>query len=142
MIVTFCGHGDETYPDEIRKKLNDTIEELIRQGANEFLLGGYGNFDKIAATAVKAQKKKYPYIKSVLVVPYINRGFDNELYDYSEYPPLESTPKRFAILKRNEYMVNRSDIVIAYVSHSWGGAAKTFDYALRKKKKMINLAGT
>ena len=142
MIVTFCGHGDETYSDEIRKKLNDTIEELIIQGAEEFLLGGYGKFDRMAATAVKAQKKKYPHIKSVLVVPYINRSFDKELYDYSEYPPLENTPKRFTILKRNEYMVNRSDIVIAYVSHSWGGAAKTFDYALRKKKKMINLAGT
>lgn len=140
MIVTFCGHGDETYPDEIRKKLNDTIEELILHGADEFLLGGYGKFDQMAATAVKAQKKKYPHIKSVLVVPYINRSFDKELYDYSEYPPLENTPKRFAILKRNEYMVNRSDIVIAYVSHSWGGAAKTFDYALKKKKKMINLA--
>lgn len=140
MIVTFCGHGDKTYPDEIRKKLNGTIEELILQGADEFLLGGYGKFDQMASTAVKSLKKKYPYIKSVLVVPYINRSFDNELYDYSEYPPLESTPKRFAILKRNEYMVNRSDIVIAYISHKWGGAAKTFDYELRKKKKMINLA--
>lgn len=140
MIVTFCGHGDEIYPDEIRKKLNDTIEELILQGADEFLLGGYGKFDQMAATAVEAQKKKYPHIKSVLVVPYINRSFDKELYDYSEYPPLENTPKRFAILKRNEYMVNRSDIIIAYISHNWGGAAKTFDYALRKKKKMINLA--
>ena len=140
MIVTFCGHGDETYPDEIRKKLNDTIEELILHGADEFLLGGYGKFDQMAATAVKSLKKKYSYIKSILVVRYINRGFDKELYDYSEYPPLENTPKRFAILKRNEYMVNRSDIIIAYISHNWGGAAKTFDYALRKKKKMINLA--
>lgn len=90
MIVTFCGHGDETYSDEIRKKINDTIEELILQGADEFLLGGYGKFDQMAATAVKAQKKKYPHIKSVLVVPYINRSFDKELYDYSEYPPLEN----------------------------------------------------
>lgn len=102
MIVTFCGHGDETYPDEIRIMLSDTIEELIIQGADKFLLGGYGNFDLMAATAVKSLKKKYPYIKSILVVPYINRGFDKELYDYSEYPPLENTPKRFAILKRNE----------------------------------------
>lgn len=142
MTVTFCGHGNETYSDEIRKRLSDTIEELILQGADEFLLGGYGSFDLMAAYTVRSFKAKYPHIKSVLVVPYIDRSFDKELYDYSEYPPLENTPKRFAILKRNEYMVNRSDIVIAYVSHSCGGAAKTFDYALRKKKKMINLAGT
>lgn len=36
-------------------------------------------------------------------------------------------------------MVNRSDIVIAYISHNWGGAAKTFDYAVRKGKRMINI---
>ena len=92
MIVTFCRHGDETYPDEIRKKINVTIEKLIQQGADEFLLGGYGKFDQMAATAVKSLKKKYSYIKSILVVPYINRGFDKELYDYSEYPPLGYFP--------------------------------------------------
>lgn len=139
MTVTFCGHGNETYSDEIRKKLSDTIEELIQQGADEFLLGGYGSFDLMSAYTVRSFKAKYPHIKSVLVVPYIDRSFDKELYDYSEYPPLESVPKRLAILKRNEYMVNRSDIVIAYISHNWGGAAKTFDYAVRKGKRIIDI---
>ena len=139
MTVTFCGHGNETYSDEIRKRLSDTIEELILQGADEFLLGGYGSFDLMAAYTVRSFKAKYPHIKSVLVVPYIDRSFDKELYDYSEYPPLESVPKRLAILKRNEYMVNRSDIVIAYISHNWGGAAKTFDYAVRRGKSLTNI---
>ena len=139
MTVTFCGHGNETYSDEIRKRLSDKIEELILQGADEFLLGGYGSFDLMSAYTVRSFKAKYPHIKSVLVVPYIDRSFDKELYDYSEYPPLESVPKRLAILKRNEYMVNRSDIVIAYISHNWGGAAKTFDYAVRKGKRIIDI---
>ena len=33
MIVTFCGHGSIDYSDEIRKRLYDTIEALIKQGA-------------------------------------------------------------------------------------------------------------
>lgn len=139
MTVTFCGHGNVIYPDGIRKKLSDTVEELIMQGADEFLLGGYGKFDMMAAHTVRSFKDKYPHIKSVLVVPYINIGFDKELYDYSEYPHLESVPKRLAILKRNEYMVDKSDIVVAYVSRKWGGAAKTFDYAVRNGKKIINI---
>lgn len=57
MTVTFCGHGNETYSDEIRKRLSDTIEELILQGADEFLLGGYGKFDMIAAYTVRSYKK-------------------------------------------------------------------------------------
>lgn len=49
MIVTFCGHGEMTYSEETRKNLYDTVEELINQGADEFLLGGYGPFDLLAA---------------------------------------------------------------------------------------------
>lgn len=139
MIVTFCGHGKEEYGKEIQKKLYETIEALIKYGADEFLLGGYGNFDLMAAQVVRTLKEKYPHIKSVLVVPCIYRGFDANLYDCSEYPPIENVPKRFAILKRNEWMVRKADVLVAYVSHEWGGAAKTFKYAVRRNKYIVNL---
>ena len=140
MTVTFCGHGKITYTDETRKLLRDTIEKLISEGADEFLLGGYGAFDVMAANAVRSLKEKYAYIKSVLVVPYIDRDFDRDLYDCSEYPPIEQVPKRFAILKRNEWMVNQADVLVAYVDHDWGGAAKTLEHAVSKKKRIINVA--
>ena len=54
MRITFCGHGTITYTDETRKLLRDTIEKLISEGAEEFLLGGYGAFDVMAANAVKS----------------------------------------------------------------------------------------
>ena len=140
MRITFCGHGKITYTDETRKLLRDTIENLISEGADEFLLGGYGAFDVMAANAVRSLKEKYAYIKSVLVVPYIDRDFDRDLYGCSEYPPIERVPKRFAILKRNEWMVNQADVVVAYVDHDWGGAAKTLERAVSKKKRIINIA--
>ncbi|MBP3360293.1 MAG: DUF1273 family protein [Clostridia bacterium] len=139
MVVSFCGHGNVQYSDEIRESLYTIIEDLIKQGADEFLLGGYGSFDLMAAHTVKSLKEKYPHIESVLVVPYINRGFDKDLYDCSEYPPLENVPMRFAILKRNEWMVRSADVIVAYISHDWGGAAKTLSYARRKKKRIINI---
>ena len=64
------------------------------------------------------------------------------LYDYSLYPSLESVPKRYAILKRNEIMVNEADVVVAYVLHDWGGAAKTLGYAMRKRKTVICFGDT
>ena len=142
MIVTFCGHGTITYTDETRKLLRDTIEKLISEGIHEFLLGGYGAFDIMAANAVKDLKAKYPHIKSVLVVPYIDRDYDRDLYDCSEYPPIERVPKRFAISKRNEWMVDQADVVVAYVDHDWGGAAKTLERAVSKKKRIINIANS
>lgn len=34
-------------------------------------------------------------------------------------------------------MVQESDTVVAYVTHGWGGAAKTLDYARRKNRRII-----
>ena len=42
--------------------------------------------------------------------------------------------------KRNEWMVDQSDVVVAYVTHNWGGAAAMLRYAERKRKHIINIA--
>ena len=136
--VTFCGHGEIYGENELKEWLEKTIDELIKKGAEIFLLGGYGSFDSMAAHTVWDLKKRYPHIKSTLVVPYLDRKYPSEHYDDTLYPSLENVPKRFAISKRNEWMVNEADIVVAYVIHGWGGAAKTLEYARRKKKKIIN----
>lgn len=135
MIVTFCGHGKEKHGNEIRENLYNITEDLIKQGADEFLLGGYGNFDLMAARVVKSLKEKYPYIKSVLIVPYINRGYDTDLYDCSEYPPIENVPKRYAVLKRNEWMINKVDVLIAYIKHDWSVRQKRWNMRGGEKRK-------
>ena len=140
MSVTFCGHGDIVYDDKVKQDLIFEITKQIENGETEFLLGGYGNFDILAAKLVKAVKEKYPNIRSILVLPYLDRKYDLNLYDDTIYPALENIPKRFAILKRNEYMVDTSSTIIAYVLHSWGGAAKTLNYAVKKNKAIINIA--
>ena len=141
-VVTFCGHADFYGSEDVRVWLKETVENLIRRGADDFLLGGYGGFDACAASMVWELKKQYPAIRSTLVLPYLDRKVDATKYDTTLYPPLEKVPRRFAISKRNEYMVNEADIVVAYVTHDWGGAATTLAYAKRKKKEIINYAGT
>ena len=141
-VVTFCGHGDFYGDEDVKRWLRETVETLILRGADDFLLGGYGGFDACAASVVWALKKKYPTIRSTLVLPYLDRTVDASKYDGTLYPPLENVPRRYAISRRNEYMVNEADIVVAYVTHDWGGAATTLAYAKRKKKEIINYAGT
>ena len=139
-IVTFCGHNEAGIGEENRQMLYRTVEQEIQNGADLFYLGGYGYFDRMAAGVVRELKKKYPHIKSILVLAYLNREVDMEYYDETTYPPLENTPPRYAISKRNEWLVAQADTVIAYVIYSWGGAAKTLRYAQRKHKRIINLA--
>lgn len=136
-VVTFCGHGEFYGEKAVVHWLRETVEDLIRRGADDFLLGGYGGFDACAASVVWDLKKKYPAIRSTLVLPYLDRAVDASKYDGTLYPPLEKVPRRFAISKRNEYMVNEADVVVAYVTYGWGGAATTLAYAKRKKKEII-----
>ena len=121
MIITFCGHSKIYQTCEISKWLDIILPSLIEGGAATFYLGGYGDFDSLAAAAVRRQKAAYPNIEAVLVLAYLNRDVDTSV-------------KCYAIVRRNEWMVRESDVVISGVTHGWGGAAKTLDYARHRQK--------
>jgi len=137
MIVTFCGHREGYYDGKIPAWLDVLLPALIEGGADTFYLGGYGRFDELAAAAVWRQKAAYPDIRSILIVPYLDRKYDPARYDGSIYPPLEDVLPRYAIPKRNDWMIANSDVVISGVTHGWGGAAKTLTAAKRKKKIVL-----
>lgn len=120
--------------DKIASWLDLVLPSLIEGGATTFYLGGYGTFDRLAAAAVNRQKAAYPAVEAILVLPYLDRNVDASDYDRTTYPPLEKVPPRFAIIKRNQWMVEQADIVISAVIHGWGGAAKTLHHAKRKGK--------
>lgn len=138
MIVTFCGHSTVEQKKAVEEWLYDIVEGLILQGYFEFYLGGYGDFDIMASLVVTKLKEKYPQVERTLVIPYLDREIDEKFYDNSYYPSLENVPKKFAIIKRNEVMVDEADVVIACVINSWGGAVKTLNYARKKQKKIYN----
>ena len=136
----FAGHADIFNKDEVKIKLKNEIINLIEnENVTTFYSGGKGDFDLLCGHTIGELKKDYPFIKSYLILPYpsirkdtYSKGFI-ETFDNSIYPSLENIPIRFAILKRNEWMINNSDFLIAYVRHSWGGAYKTLEYAQKKK---------
>ena len=139
MTVTFCGHKDITNTSTVRTAVDEVLRGLVAEGADYFLIGGYGGFDSLAAHTVHELKRQYPEIHSTLVIPYLNCEYNTELYDDTTYPPLEDVPMKFAISRRNEWMVDQADVVVAYVTHGWGGAAATLQYAERKNKRIIRV---
>lgn len=142
MIVSFCGHRRIENQD-VKEWLYEVVERSIQAGANIFYLGGYGWFDHLCADVCTQLKKTYPTIQRVLVIPYLDRKYDKSNYDDFYYPNLESVPKRFAISKRNQAMVNEADILISYVQHDLGsGAYKTLQYAIRKQKIIFRYPDT
>lgn len=137
MVVTFCGHSEVDNQDLVRSWLAVVIRQLIAQGATHFYSGGYGQFDRMVASAVKHAQQAAPHIHNTLVLAYLNNNPYTQGYDDTVYPQLELVPKRFAILKRNQWMVEQADVVVAYVTYSWGGAAKTLTHAKRKKTTIL-----
>lgn len=149
MIITFAGHSDTAQ----RPSLMRRVEEILRYHAarqRELLCycGGYGGFDDLCAKVCRKVKKDFPNVRVIFVAPYLSKSYQDQmnfylsqgLYDEAIYPPLEDVLPRFAIVKRNEWMVRQADLVLAYVVVSFGGAAKTLEYARRKGKPVCNLA--
>lgn len=140
MTVAFFGHRENIYSPEIKDILGGEVENLIKEGANKFLLGGYGAFDMLAAHTVAELKTKYPHIKSTLIIPYLNRNYDVGLYDNTLYPDLENVLPKMAISERNKWMVRNSDIIVCYVSYRFGGAYAAMQYAKKNNKSVLNVA--
>ena len=146
MIITFCGHSNCLFSDEEKEKLKQLLIKEIRKNPTcKFYLGGYGDFDSLCLRTLRELKTDFPDIELLFITPYLDKNYSKlELakyyYDDVIFPPIENVPRKFAILKRNEWMVDSADLVIAYVKYSWGGAAKTLEHAKRKKKPIINIA--
>lgn len=146
MIITFFGHSNCLFNDDIKKQLkNILLDEIIKNPISKFYLGGYGDFDGLCLRTLKDLKADFPEIELIFITPYLDKSYSKlefAKYHYDDviFPPIESVPRKFAILKRNEWMVEQADLVIAYVKYSWGGAAKALEYAKRKKKRIINVA--
>ena len=140
MIIAFCGLSDFIKTDALEEKMMSVLREKIGDSPAELFLGGYGAFDSFALFCGRKYKKKHPDVKLVLITPYIDRVTDGAGYDETVYPPIENVPYRFAICERNKWMVERADLVVAYVNHSHGGAFTTFRHAQKKNKRIINIA--
>ncbi len=140
-VCTFFGHHD--WPGEIKNKLKEQIIELIvHQGVDMFYMGSQGSFDHMARAVVKELRERYPHIRYAVVLAYIPRGKNEYADDTETILPegIESVPKRFAISQRNKWLLRQSDVVVSYITHSWGGAAQYAEMAVRQKKTVINLA--
>lgn len=134
----FIGHREAD--ERLLPRLELTIERLIaEENVRYFYVGGYGGFDRIAATAVKHTKQKYPDITLMLVLPYhpAERPIDTPNgFDGTYYPDgLENTPRRYAIVRTNRIMVDTCDWLVCYVRHGASNSRNLLEYAQRRASK-------
>lgn len=130
------GHAD--CPDSIMSRIEAAIENQYSEyGIRNFYVSNRGRFDSLAASAAKRVKQRYPDLKLYLLLAYHpgERAVDiTDGFDSSYYPPLEGTPRQYAIVKANKHMVDTADSIICYVKHI-GNTRNLLEYAHRRQKK-------
>ena len=144
MTVAFCGHSNYIGNKEDEKRIIDFLEYRLKQKSCDFFLGGYGGFDNFCYTISKRYREKYKDSKLIFVTPYIDEGYlrkrSGNSFDEIIYPQIENVPPRYAITHRNRWIVEKSDIIIAYGNHNYGGAYTMYKYAQKCKKESYNIA--
>ena len=136
----FFGHS-ECYGLD-KAVLRAAIEELISQGVTEFLVGNHGGYDGMVFSCLQDLSKEYPEISYSVALAYLpthKEEFDI-YHGHSFYPEgQEIGPAKFAIERRNRYLIESSDICLCYINRSFGGAYKFARMAKNRGLQVINL---
>ena len=113
------GFGSSNSPESIMPQLMEYLEKAIELGCDTFYLGEYGQFDHLMSRATAELKKKYPNIERICVIPYITKTMQDykeeyyQKYDAVLLPEeVDLCPARYSILKKNEWVVKNSDVII------------------------------
>jgi len=145
--VAFTGH--RTYGGQAAEALCAVVRRLHARGCRTFLCGMAVGFDLAAAEAVVACRQELPDIALVAVIPFEGqeRGFsaaDRERYARvraaadSEVVLLPAyRPGCYAL--RNDYLVDRASVVVAWYDGSPGGTRYTVRRALRRGREVVGL---
>ena len=140
MTVTFFGHKDT--PKEIEPTLRTTLVDLIEnKNVTVFYVGNNGNFDTMVRRQLEDLSHTYPITYSVVLAYLPTKKSEYDDYTNTILPEgIETAPKRFAISYRNKWMISQSNIVVTYVTHSFGGAAQFKEIAVKQGKTVIELS--
>ena len=139
---TFIGHKD--CPVEMFDKLYYEIEKLIlKENVRVFYVGTNGNFDRMVYQVLEKLESKHT-ITIHVVLAYLNIKKDNMYFDIDKtiFPDvLEKTPFRYAINKRNEYMIKKSDYIICFVNNTFSNSYNYLRVAMKNNLEIINIGG-
>lgn len=148
--VSFFGHRVVENYREVEQEVSRMVRSLIRDHEYvDFLIGRDGDFDQIVSSEVRRAKQDVFDANSslILVLPYDRAEYKQNKASFDSYydevvicSESDGAYPKAAIQIRNRSMVDRSDLVVCYITKKTGGAYATWQYANNKGKAIINLA--
>lgn len=157
-VCSFTGHRPQNLPfrfneqDErciaLKAKLSKEIEKQITDnGVSHFISGMALGVDTYVAEIILSLKTKYPYITLEAAIPCEEQAAKWKEKDRERYFSLVERCDKETLVsrhytadcmhKRNHYMVESSDVIIAVWDGTPSGTGKTVQYAQSKGKTVI-----
>lgn len=151
-VCSFSGHRQilKSHTESLPQLLSETVDALIDSGVRTFQSGGALGFDLLAASLILAKRIKHPNIRLKMVLPCrdqadrwpkkFQRAYGNILSAADEVLYLSENYDPFCMQRRNRYLVDSADILMCYLTRSFGGTMNTVNYAYDCNRQIINLA--
>ena len=142
-VCSFFGHRFVLEKEEVKEQLKSLAQRLIKEeDVDIFYLGEQGDFEIIAAEVLNELKPTYPFIQRIEVICFAeqlqrNGKIKSDGFEYLD--ELDRCKRKARIIKRNQWVIDNSDILVFYVNTPYGGAYQSYCYAKKKNKDMINL---
>lgn len=137
----FTGHRkiEENFDEQ---SLINAINKLIINGVHTFYCGMATGFDLLAAEALLKIKESNPHLKLIACIPYYGQeerysATDKERYvevikKVDEQALISDRYYKGCMLKRDRYMADKADVLVAYKRKETGGTAYTVRYFQKK----------
>ncbi|MDD6050010.1 MAG: SLOG family protein [Clostridiales bacterium] len=149
--VCFTGHRSISAADEqLVAQLYELLMVLYAQGYRDFLCGGALGFDLLAAEQVVRLREKHPDVRLIFCLPCADQCARWKRADCSRYERLLYLSDETRVLSpryyegcmqaRNAYMVDRSYLCVACMTHLRGGTLSTVRYAISQDVPVVNIA--
>lgn len=147
------GHRKIVVTNDLKEKIKNVIINLITvEKVSIFIFGSKSMFDDLCYEIVTELKKDFPMIYREQIraeYPVVSEEYYNYLkrfYENSYYYDKDFKTGKLSYIKRNEVMINKSDICLFYCNHNYSpkkqtasGTILAFNYATLKNKQIINL---
>lgn len=125
---------------------------MVKENADTFLFGSKSEFNTLCYDVVTKLQNKYRSIRRVYVraeYEFISEEYKRylfRLYEFSYFPKDVKGAGALSYVKRNQAMIDKCDVVVAYYDDQYIPPTKTKSgtqmavvHAIKNHKKIINL---
>ncbi len=159
LICTFTGHRAEKLPwgynendprcRRLKRTLYDTLDAVYESGFRKFICGMAEGCDLYFCEAVLALREDHPDITLEAAVPFAGQAehwgaaqrqrYESLLTHCDTVTVLQEHYSPGCMMKRNRYMVDHADLIIACYDGKSGGTLNTLRYAIERDIQIVHL---